>query len=113
MNLFNVAQAADPVAPPVQEAFDALDNFSKTVGIFNPSIGVQTLAGKLILSAMGIVGSLALVFFIYGGIMWMTAGADPKRLNTAKKTMLWAALGLVVMFLSYIVVKMIIEVVSL
>ncbi|MFH0814741.1 MAG: hypothetical protein V1902_01430 [Candidatus Falkowbacteria bacterium] len=113
MKFIYEALAADVVAPPVQEAFDALDNFSTTVGIFSPAIGVQTLAGKLILSAMGIVGSLALVFFIYGGIMWMIAGADPKKLNTAKQTMLWASLGLAIMFLSYIVVKMIIEVVSL
>ncbi len=113
MQFIHEAFAADAAPAPVQGAFDALSNFSKTVGIFDPSVGVQTLAGKLILVAMGIIGSLALVFFIYGGIIWMTAGADPKKLSTAKSTMLWAALGLIAMFLSYVAVKTIIEVVSL
>jgi hypothetical protein len=109
MKFLNIAHA-ETAAPPVQEAMGAIDNFSNTVGIFSTKIGVQTLVGQLILSVMGIIGSLALVIFIYGGIMWMTAGADPGKVKKAKGAMLWAALGLVAVFLSYVVVKFIIEI---
>jgi hypothetical protein len=97
---------------PLEEAGKAITNFSKTVGIFSPATDVRTLTGKLVLSVMGIIGSLALVIFVYGGIMWMTAGGDSAKLTKAKNAMLWASLGLVAIFLSYVVVRFIIQVVA-
>ncbi|MBU1627863.1 pilin [bacterium] len=65
----------------------------------------QELIGKIIHAALGIVGSLALVMFIYGGFMWMMAGGNTERVKKGQDTLVWAALGLVIIFSSYALVK--------
>lgn len=66
---------------------------------------VPTLIGKIIKAALSVVGAIALVLFIYAGIMWMTASGNEERTRSAAKIMLWTVLGLVVIFASYILVN--------
>jgi len=65
------------------------------------------LIGTIIKAVLGVVGSLALVMFIYGGLLWMTAAGNTERVEKGKKTIVWAVLGLVVIFTSYALVKFI------
>ncbi|MBU2474388.1 pilin [Patescibacteria group bacterium] len=69
----------------------------------------QALIGKIINAALGIVGSLALVMFIYGGFMWMMAGGNAERVQKGKDTLVWAALGLVIIFSSYALVRFVLK----
>lgn len=69
---------------------------------------VPTLIGKVIKAALGIVGSLALLMFIYGGFMWMLSGGNEKMIEKGKTTLMWAALGLVLIFTSYALVNFVI-----
>ncbi len=48
----------------------------------------------------GILGALALLWFIWGGVLWMTAG-ESKRTDEAKTIVKNAALGIVLLFFSY------------
>ncbi|MFA6394209.1 MAG: pilin [Patescibacteria group bacterium] len=61
----------------------------------------QALIGKVISAALGLVGSLALAMFIFGGFMWMTAMGNPEKVKKGRDTMVWAALGLVIIFTAY------------
>ncbi len=72
-------------------------------------VGVQGLIGKLINSVLGIVGSAALIMFIYGGIIWMTAAGNEQSVTKGKNILMWAALGLVVIFSSYALVRFVIQ----
>ncbi len=72
------------------------------------SEGIPTLLGKIINAVLGIVGSLALVMFIFGGITWMTAAGNAEKVSKGKNILIWAAIGLVVIFSSYALVKFII-----
>lgn len=65
---------------------------------------VQTLIGKVISAVLGIVGSLALVMFIYGGLVWMTAAGNTEKVTKGKDILTWAAVGLVVIFSAYAMV---------
>ena len=49
---------------------------------------------------LGFVGALAIFFIIYGGILMVTSSGDPKRLETAKKTLTYAIIGLLVVILA-------------
>ena len=69
----------------------------------------QILVGKLINAIMGIVGSMALVMFIFGGIMWMLAAGNTERITRGKNILIWATVGLVVIFSSYAIVRFILE----
>lgn len=50
---------------------------------------------------------LSLFFMIYGGIKWTTSEGDPKKVEGARNTILYAALGLALAFLSIFIVNVI------
>lgn len=83
----------------------------KTVCLDNPlgkNITIPALLGQIINYAMGIIGSLALVMFIYGGAMWMLSGGNQEQVTKGKQTIIWAALGLAIIFTSYALVYFVI-----
>ncbi len=54
--------------------------------------------------ATQIIGSLAVLIMIIGGFMFMTAQGDQTQIDKAKDVIKYAIIGLVVTFLSYIIV---------
>ena len=68
---------------------------------------IRKIIGRVISAALGIVGSLALVIFIFGGVTWMTSGGNEEKIKKGKQMILWAALGLAVIFASYAAVRFI------
>ncbi|MDD5031676.1 MAG: pilin [Patescibacteria group bacterium] len=69
------------------------------------SISPQVFIGRIINAILGIVGSLALAMFIYGGFTWMTAAGNSEKVEKGKQILLWATIGLVVIFTSYALVR--------
>ena len=65
----------------------------------------QQLIGKVISAVLGIVGSLALLMFIFGGLIWMTAAGNEKKVTQGRDILMWAAIGLIVIFISYAAVR--------
>ena len=65
----------------------------------------QLLIGKVINGVLGVVGSIALLMFIYGGFMWMTAAGSSERVSKGKEVIVWATIGLVVIFSAYAMVR--------
>lgn len=61
----------------------------------------QRIIGRAISAILGVVGGLALLAFVYGGIVWMTAAGNPDRVAKAKSTVIWASIGLVGIFSAY------------
>ena len=88
---------------------------SDSVSLTNPLTGDQTskdipvLIGQVINAALGVVGSIALVMFIYGGFTWMTAAGNAEQVTKGKNIIVWAAIGLVVIFSSYALVRFVIQ----
>ena len=84
---------------------------SSDVSLDNPlgeDVTAPQLIGKIINAVLGIVGSLALVMFIYGGFIWMTSSGNMEMVTKGKNILIWATLGLVVIFASYAIVHFII-----
>lgn len=50
---------------------------------------------------------LALVFLIWGGIQWITSGGDKAGIETARKKITFAVIGLVVVFSSFFILSVI------
>ena len=69
---------------------------------------LQTLIGKVIKAVLGIVGSIALLMFIYGGFMWMTSSGNEQKISKGKNVLTWATIGLAIIFLSYTLVNFVI-----
>ena len=72
----------------------------------------RQIIGNVIKAVLGIVGSLALAVFIYGGFMWVTSAGNEEKIKKGKEMIMWAAFGLAVIFLSYALVTFVINAVS-
>ncbi len=80
----------------------------------NPSrIAAQTggegSARNLILTIvnffLGFLGLLAVLMVIYGGILVLTAAGEPEKAGKGKKILLYAAIGIVIILLSFAIVN--------
>lgn len=87
-------------------------NTGSNLSLTNPlgnDVTVNSLVGRVINSIMGIVGSLALLMFVYGGLTWMTSSGSQDKVKKGKDILLWSAVGLIVIFGAYALTKFIIN----
>ena len=69
---------------------------------------IAVIIGNIIRSLLGITGALALLMFVYGGMLWLTSQGKPEQIKKGKDTFTWAIIGLVVIFTAYILVNVVI-----
>ncbi|HEY8992705.1 MAG TPA: hypothetical protein VIM37_02535 [Candidatus Microsaccharimonas sp.] len=55
-----------------------------------------------------IIGAIAVIMIIIGGIMYATSAGDAGQVTKAKNTILYAVVGLVVAFLAYAIVNFVV-----
>lgn len=56
-----------------------------------------------------IVGIVAVIMLIIGGIRYVVSGGDSKKVTDAKNTVLYAIIGLVICFLAFAIVNFVIN----
>ncbi|MCR4280498.1 MAG: hypothetical protein NUV82_03680 [Candidatus Komeilibacteria bacterium] len=61
----------------------------------------ENLVAAIIRAVLGFVGIIALIYFIMGGFIWMTAAGNRDKITKGRDTLVWATIGLVVIFASY------------
>ena len=66
-------------------------------------------AVSIINAFLGLVGIIALGIFVYGGYLWMFSAGDPKKLLLAKKVLISAVIGLIIILSSWAIVNFIIN----
>ncbi len=52
----------------------------------------------------GFIGSLVLLFFIYGGFLFLTAAGSNERVAKGKRVIIGSVIGLLIVFFSYTIV---------
>lgn len=72
-----------------------------------PDVEPTVQRGLNIFSA--ILGIIAVIMFMVGGLKYMTAQGDSGQLNSAKNTLIFAAVGLVIVMLAQTLVKFVVE----
>lgn len=65
------------------------------------------LIGRGIKIFLGIIGAIALIMFIYGGLVWMTSGGSSTAIKKGRDTLVWASIGILVIFSSYAILSFI------
>jgi hypothetical protein len=66
-------------------------------GVFSNVVGV----------ALGFAGIVLFIMLIIGGFKYITAGGDPKGIDSAKKTLTYAIGGMVLIALAYLILRFI------
>lgn len=71
-----------------------------------PSISsvIKTIADVL----LGIIGAVAVIMLIIGGFRYVVSAGDSSALESAKNTILYAVVGIVVAFMAYAAVRFIV-----
>jgi hypothetical protein len=70
---------------------------------------ISQIVGNVLRALFGILGSIALLMFIYGGFTWLTSGGVAEKIQKGKDTMVWAVLGIAITFAAYTIVNFVID----
>ncbi len=65
-------------------------------------IGLYGILNRVIIAFLGIIGAVALLVFVYAGVVYMTAGSSD-RVKKAMDAMKYAILGLIIIMMAYII----------
>ncbi len=104
-----------PLVPATTAPAVAADCPAGVVCIYNPlgtddeSYDIRKIIGRVIRGILSFVGSIALLMFIYGGVLWMTSNGNPERIKKGKDILVWAIAGLGIIFSSYAIVNAILN----
>jgi len=100
--------------------FPLITNAQTSGSIIDPSSAAYT-SGDYTLSdilkiaigasrwVLGIIGSLALVMFIYGGFTFLISAGSSDKVGQARKIIVAAVIGLIIVFSSYLIIKFVLN----
>ena len=66
---------------------------------------IPVFLGNIINIAAVLAGVATIFFIVWGGIRFITSSGDPVKVEGAKKTITYAAIGFVIIVLSFIIIK--------
>lgn len=65
----------------------------------------KTLANRIINFFLGFLGFISILMVIYAGILYVTSAGNDESVGKAKKILLYAVIGIIVIFLSFALVN--------
>jgi hypothetical protein len=82
---------------------DALGNIITTGNVagYSPNVTFVDIIALIINALLGLVGIMFLIMIIYGGFTWMTAGGSSDKVGKAKKLIINAVIGLIIVTAAY------------
>ncbi len=105
--LFAASQTYEPV--PADVCKSAPDNPACTASSTDPITGsngiITTIANLLAWTA----GGLAIIIIIFAGFRFVKSSGDPSKVSQARETILYAAVGLIVIVLARLIVGLVIS----
>lgn len=55
---------------------------------------------------LGLSGSIALLFFVYGGFVWLISGGNKEKVQQGKNILISATVGIIIIFTAFTVVNL-------
>lgn len=93
--------------PQLVQAVEFNANTGTDIGLSDQPL--ENTVKNIINWVLGLLGLIAVIIIIYAGFLWLTAAGNEDRITTAKKTILGAVIGLVIILLSYAIVAFVLE----
>ncbi len=85
-------------------------NFPAKLGL--PNNDPRLVIMSLVRLALGFVGIIAVIIIMYAGFLWMTSAGNEQKVDDAKKTLVNAVIGLVIILSAFLIVSFIINKIS-
>src|SRR6185312_3712079 len=70
---------------------------------------LASLAAKIVDIFSIVVGAVAIIMIIYGGFRYITSGGDSNRVGSAKNTLIYAIVGLIIVALAQVIVHFVLN----
>lgn len=70
---------------------------------------IPIVLGNIINALLVLAAVVALIFIIYSGIKYISSQGDPQAIDSARKTLTWAIIGLVFIVLSFAILQFVIN----
>ncbi len=86
-----------------------LDN--PLTGDQNP-LGIPVVIGRIVRALLGVIGVVALLFFVIGGFYYLGSAGNPEKVKKGTQTLVWAIVGMIVAFGSYALLDFILKAVT-
>lgn len=111
--LMGVSTFATVTAPNVSAADNIINtctDWQKDQGLCTP--GLRELVLQILNWFMFFIGLIATGFLIYGGFLYITSAGNDENVKTAKKIIIYAAVGIIVIILSAVLVNALVNMLS-
>jgi hypothetical protein len=69
--------------------------------------GLETIFGNIIRAALALGGIALFIMIIIGGFTYLSSSGDSKKAESAKNTVTYAILGVVLLALAYLILRLI------
>lgn len=100
-----MAQSVGSNVPLVNPIGGSVKNGGNKQGIIN----VQDLVGKGLTVVLGVMGSITLLAFVYGGYMWLTSAGNDEKVRAGTDTLMYSTIGLFIIFGAYAILNTILK----
>ena len=74
-----------------------------------PETGLPALITTISNTILALVGVVAVLFLIVGGVQYITSAGNPDNVGKAKNTILYGIIGVIFAILSYAIVQFVID----
>ncbi len=111
-SLVFATQAVTTQAAGRDDVCAGLDAAVGTAGTCGASTGGQTVEGtvaQVIRIFSYVVGVISVIMVIVGGFQYVTSGGDSGKVTTAKNTIMYALIGVVIVVLAQVMVRFVID----
>lgn len=99
MPLMSVQAETDPM--------EHLETVGEESGL--PEQDLPELVARIIQWVIGIIGVVLVALFVYGGVVYATSIGNEERVDTGKKIMLYAIIGVVIIAIAFAISSYVIQ----
>lgn len=109
--VFSILGTTTIISPPTLAAdadvcsTNVPDSVKEAAGCNSNTDSLQSAITNILSAIIGVAGLVSVAYIIVGGIQYMTSSGDSSKTEKAKKTILYALIGLVVCALSFAIVN--------
>lgn len=68
------------------------------------AVQAENFIKNIVKALVGMAGVVAVIFMVIGGYFYITSSGHPEKLDKAKRTLLYSAIGLVIVLAAYVIV---------
>lgn len=100
--------AADDEAVEGDPCKSGVTAVANAAGCNNNTDALPTAITNILSAIIGVAGLVSVVYIIIGGVQYMTSSGDASKTEKAKKTVLYACIGLIICALAFVIVNFVI-----